>query len=110
MIPIERIMRDIRAGVQYPLWVLRGRPGPDNHRYKINRILSLRKKYSCETFIETGTFYGQTVSVARRYFRKVYSVEIYAPLFQYNIRQFRHHRNVNIVQGDSVAKRSEEHT
>jgi len=98
---LGRYARDLQATLKYPVWRLRGRPAPDNHVYKKRRIKRLALEHGCETFIETGTFYGQMVNFARGVFRKVISVEIYPPFHRENAAQFARHPDVHILLGDS---------
>lgn len=96
-----RYARDMQANLMYPLWCLQGRPAPDNHVYKKRRIKLLAQAHQCDTFVETGTFYGQMVNFARGVFFKVISVEIYPPFYRENAAQFAHDPNVRILLGDS---------
>lgn len=99
-----RILRDIKAILTFPVWLATQRVPPDNHLYKINRIKRIGKLYSCQTLIETGTFYGQTVNATRKTFQQIMSVEVYEPLYQYNRWQFEKTKNVSLFFGDSVDK------
>jgi hypothetical protein len=96
-----RYARDLQSALKYPIWCLQGRPAPDNHVYKKRRIRRLARENRCDTFIETGTFYGQMVNFARRIFRTIISVEIYPPFHRENVAQFLHDPDVNILFGDS---------
>jgi hypothetical protein len=96
-----RYARDLQATLRYPLWCLQGRPAPDNHVYKKRRIKLLAEAHQCDTFVETGTFYGQMVNFARSIFLKVISVEIYPPFHHMNAVQFAHFPHVHILLGDS---------
>jgi len=98
---LGRYARDLQATIMYPLWKLQGRPAPDNHVYKKRRIKRLAQEHHCDTFIETGTFYGQMVNFARSVFRKVISVEIYPPFHRDNAAQFARDPDVHILLGDS---------
>lgn len=106
-LPWQRILRDWKSYAEYPWWMLRGRPSPDNHYYKMRRIRRLSQWHQCRTLIETGTFYGQTVNYAQRYFRQVMSVELFQPLFDYNQRQFANNRRVHLFKGDSSQRLGE---
>jgi hypothetical protein len=97
----SRYARDLQATLKYPFWCLDGRPAPDNHVYKKRRIKRLAQAHRCDTFVETGTFYGQMVNFARGAFRKVISVEIYPPFHRENAAQFAHDPDVHILLGDS---------
>ena len=98
---LGRIARDIKALVGYPVWLLQGSPAPDNHTYKKRRIHKIARLYGCDTFIETGTFYGQMVHFAKSKFRSVISIEIYKPFFEQNVALFERDKNVHIIVGDS---------
>ncbi len=96
-----RLLRDTRSLVLYPFWLASNRPPPDSHIRKRQRIIELGRKYSCRTFIETGTFYGQMVNVARKHFERVISVELFEPLYQLNRKAFAGYPHVTVLQGDS---------
>lgn len=98
---LGRYARDMQAVIKYPLWNLGGRPAPDNHVYKKRRIKRLALEHDCETFVETGTFYGQMVNFARGIFRKIISVEIYPPFHAANVAQFADMPGIHILLGDS---------
>lgn len=97
-----RFLRNLRAAINYPFWLLH-RKAPDNHLYKMKRIKKIAKQYHCDSLIETGTFYGQTVDYARKILKKVMSVEIYEPLYDFNILTFKNIPNVEIFKGDSIS-------
>ena len=97
-----RIVRDIKAILYYPAWILSRQKPPDNHRYKINRIKRIGREFGCQTLLETGTFYGQTVYATRNSFERVLSIEVYEPLYRYNLRQFADVDNVLLFLGDSA--------
>ena len=100
--PWKRILRDVKSYLEYPVWFwVRGQSAPDNHYHKMKRIAHLARRYGCETFIETGTYYGQTVNYAARHFRQVMSVEIFEPLYEYNRKQFAHRPEIRLFLGDS---------
>jgi hypothetical protein len=98
---LGRYARDLQAVLKYPVWCMQGRHAPDNHVYKKRRIKRLARAHGCDTFIETGTFYGQMVNFARGIFRKVISVEIYPPFHRENTAQFARDPDVRILLGDS---------
>lgn len=100
----QRIIRLIREFLLYPIWLVRGRGKADNGIYKMKRIKKLAKKYSCSNFIETGTFYGQTVSFASKIFKSVVSIEIYEPFYKLNDENFKDVNNVSILLGDSLSR------
>ena len=105
--PFGRILRDVVAYAKYPLWLLARKRPPDNYVRKWGRILALAREQGCRSFIETGTFYGQTVNRMRRHFDHVISIELYNPLFEYNRKAFRMCANVRMIHGDSASRLEE---
>jgi hypothetical protein len=101
LICFARLFRNIKEILTYPVWIINGKHAPDNHLYKLQRIKAVAKKYSCNSFIETGTFYGQTINAIRKEFKDVLSAELYEPLYEYNKKAFSNIDNVTIYLGDS---------
>jgi hypothetical protein len=100
-ITLPRTLRNIREAIKYPIWFAAGRPPPDNHYYKVNRIKSIGLKYNCSSFIETGTFLGQTVAAVNGNFEKSLSVELKDSLYEANRRAFAGRKSVALFHGDS---------
>lgn len=96
----KRSLRNLRDFIQY--FFLENKIGsPDNHYYKVSRIKSISKKNNCETLIETGTFYGQTIQKCNGFFGKIISVELHPYLFECNRIVFSSNSNIKIYHGDS---------
>jgi len=70
-------------------------------------ILEYKKTYGCDTFVETGTFLGETVEVMRHHFKKVYSIELAEALAIKAQKRFEKNPEVTILQGDSGTKLGE---
>jgi hypothetical protein len=104
---LKRDLRSLREFINFPLWSLSEKKGPDNHYFKKMRIKKIGKEYNCDTLIETGTFYGQTVKFASRYFKRVISIEIFKPLYDYNVEAFKGESNIFLFNGDSSDKMKE---
>ena len=73
----------------------------DTYRYKWSRIEKYRKSCNVSIFIETGTYYGLTVSKFNNCFEKIYSIEVDKSLFDYNKKLFKNSTNISILFGDS---------
>ena len=99
--------RDVVAYAKYPLWLLSGKPPPDNYVRKWGRIRAIAREQGCQSLIETGTFYGQTVNRMRQYFDRIVSIEMYDLLFEYNRKAFRRCANVRMIYGDSAFRLEE---
>ncbi len=104
---VGRTVREIKALLEYPIWIARGKPAPDNHIAKKSRILKLSKEYNCSIFIETGTFYGQMLKFASKHFNLAMSVELFQPLYEINFNDFKKEKKVKIFLGNSANKLSE---
>jgi len=102
MFVIGRTLRDIKENLMYPVWVMQGKPAPDNHIHKRKRILAIAKRYSCSSFIETGTFYGQMINAVKDQFDKVLSVELFEPLYYLNKAAFTNVPHILLYHGDST--------
>lgn len=64
----------------------------------------LTKNLKLSSFVETGTFKGDTVAAILHDFRKIVSVELSQELWADAARRFESYPNVRILQGDSVAR------
>ncbi|MBU6231451.1 MAG: hypothetical protein KGI45_01995 [Patescibacteria group bacterium] len=77
-------------------------PGPDAHADKIKAILDLQSRFKIGTFIETGTYMGDTVEAVRGAFDKAISIELDTNLHQRAAKRFIGAPNVILYQGDSA--------
>lgn len=100
---MKSFLRRGRDYTRYIFWNLKGRPIPVNHVFKRKRLIRIGHEYGCETFVETGTFYGQMVEAVRKHFKLILSVELYPPLFEYNRQRFARYPHIHLQQGDSTA-------
>lgn len=60
-----------------------------------------RQKYNAQTFIETGTFLGDTVDFFKDKFHKIYSIELSHDLAAKAKYIFAEYENIEIVEGNS---------
>jgi hypothetical protein len=70
--------------------------------FKVNRILRVARQYGCRTFVESGTFYGQTVARVKNQFEKVISFELSRDLFELNALAFSRYEHIEVRFGDSA--------
>jgi predicted O-methyltransferase YrrM len=74
------------------------------HSYTKFKVLKeLGRRYSAQSFIETGTFLGVTARRAARVFKRVVTIELDEWLAAEATRTLRHCDNVTVLQGDAVA-------
>ena len=69
-----------------------------------NLRLEYLEKYAVgNTFIETGTFLGHTVNLAKKFgFKNIHSIEIDEKLYELNKKNFENDDSIKIWQGDSI--------
>ncbi len=95
-------VKDFRNTVQIFRWAMAGMPNPPVPAVKRRLIHRYLADYGFETFIETGTFKGDTLaSVAKTGIRSV-SVELSRDYFDRANQRFAGHKNVELHQGDSA--------
>jgi hypothetical protein len=71
------------------------------------KISPIAKLASSRTFVETGTYLGETVNAMRHIFERVYSIELSEELHREAVRRFSGCSNVFLVQGNSAEKLQE---
>jgi hypothetical protein len=82
-------------------WIKNGYSVPVPSLVKQGVIIDYQKKYNCSTFIETGTYLGDTVEAMKTKFKKVISIELGMDLYINAKERFLNVKNVEIFQGDS---------
>jgi hypothetical protein len=79
---------------------------PD-YGYKRKFIIDLARQYHCtDVFVETGTFFGDTIEYVKNDFKSLVSIELNEELSLRAAERFRNNPNVQIVQGDSAKQLS----
>ncbi len=75
---------------------------PPDMLTKRNEILAVSNEYAtATTFIETGTFLGETIDFFKNKFAKLYSIELSEELAGKAIKRFAAEKHISIVQGNS---------
>lgn len=93
-----KILRKIRRRILGPL---NKNVVPPPYELKREILNSYKDKYALKIFIETGTFFGETVEYFKNSFKKVYSIELAEDLASKAKQRFENDRQVEIIQGDS---------
>jgi hypothetical protein len=78
--------------------------GPQSTKEKQKLIIKVAKKYKIRTFVETGTYIGETVKTVIPFFKNIYTIELNKKLYSYNKKKFYKNMNVKIIWGDSGKK------
>lgn len=74
---------------------------PPSIEEKRKLIDNVRELYQCKTFVETGTFLGDTVEYFKMKFDKLVSIELSAELASRAKERFAVDNNITIIEGDS---------
>jgi hypothetical protein len=74
---------------------------PSASQIKVAKVIYWGKKYNIDTFIETGTYLGDTVESTKHLFKNIYSIEIGRKLANRAKTRFIHDKGVTILCGDS---------
>jgi hypothetical protein len=82
-------------------WLRNDCHGLPPHVFKQNTILEFQKKTGFDTLVETGTYLGDMVEAQKKFFKKIYSIELSTKLYKMAKSRFSKDGNVEIVQGDS---------
>lgn len=86
---------------QFKEWINIGKPVPPPHFVKQLAIKDYKTKYDYDTFVETGTLWGDMVQAQKKYFDEIISIELNEKLSVKAQKRFKKDRNVRIIQGDS---------
>lgn len=63
-------------------WEFEGKPLPPPHTVKQEAIRYYQKKSGYNVLVETGTYKGDMILAQKEHFRKIYSIELSAALFE----------------------------
>lgn len=94
-------LRDTRSIAQILRWVVEGMPSPPIPPAKRRIILSYLRKHGLDTFIETGTYKGDTLAAIAATGVRAISVELSREYFDRANQRFAGRANVELHQGDS---------
>ena len=85
-----------------PYWVLRGRPVPAPPHRKRRIVAGYATSFAVSTFVETGTYRGDTSAVLCTLVDRVISIELDPRLADLARARFAESPNVEIITGDSA--------
>ena len=94
-------VRAIASRARTPSWRRAGRPAPAPPHVKQQLVLERVKAFRPSTFVETGTYRGDTIAAVRRHVARSVSIELDETLCALARRRFRRHSDVEILWGDS---------
>jgi len=82
-------------------WLRNDCLGLPPHVFKQNTIFEFQKKSGIDILVETGTYLGDMVEAQKKFFKKIYSIELSTKLYKMAKKRFHGDANVEIIQGDS---------
>lgn len=82
-------------------WKQSGSPSPPPRVYKQHVIQQYAKHFSISTFVETGTFRGDTLAEQSQQFSRLISIEISPKLHQAASTRFENQKHIELLLGDS---------
>ena len=85
-------------------WEAAGRPTPMPMPVKHAALRMLAAEHGAKIFVETGTNIGDTVELMLPHFEKLYSIEVFEPLYNLCRRRFKNNPKVTLVKGDSATE------
>jgi hypothetical protein len=112
---LHRLMRENRnddsllvraARPLYDQWAIRkwrsnGEPAPPPYAIKRKALRDFAQRFGLRTFIETGTFYGDTSFALRNSFDRIFSIELDHALFERASRRLERYQQIILLEGDS---------
>ena len=98
---VARVKREMHIKRKFKEWQKSGAHPPMAHLGKRNIVEQYMRNSSLKVFIETGTYKGDMVYGALRYFKDIYSIELDKTLCSRARKKFAGYSNVHILQGQS---------
>ena len=86
----------------YLVWPCSGFPIPPPQLIKPAIILDYAKRFDTKVFVETGTYFGDTVAVLRSHFDQLTTIEIDPYLFRRARQRFHQSPQLTVCNGDSA--------
>ena len=85
------------------IWRVNGRPMPPPPYVNHKILRKNAREFNLDTFVETGTYLGDTVYAMRRVCKKIFSIELSKELAKKARLRFSRYANIQILEGDSTA-------
>lgn len=97
----SNLILSVRDKLKIISWRNAGGPNPPPNAVKRRIISSYASLLGAETFIETGTLYGDMDYAMKDRFKHIYSIELNEDLWRRAVHRFRHYGHIQILHGDS---------
>ena len=96
--PVRRWLQERRAERS---WRNEGCAGPPPAHFKRAFLRACQRRHGARIFVETGTFYGDTLAALRGSFDELHSIELDDVLFKRAVYRFSGDPKIRLWQGDS---------
>ncbi len=90
-----------RSEREYRAWQLTGRPVPPPPTVKHRLLRAVGREFKLRTLVETGTFFGDTISALMGDFDRLYTIELSDDYYQHAVKRFARASKVRLLHGDS---------
>jgi hypothetical protein len=98
---LARLQRNRQLIKKLRKWEKSGAVLPMPNLGKQRVVIEYIKRFSIDTFIETGTYKGKMVYAVMLHMKEIYSIELDEIYFQKAKRKFAGYPNIHIIQGHS---------
>jgi hypothetical protein len=95
------LKKEIGHRADYVWWMLRGQPVRTPHLVKSREVLKIAHAYHLQSFIESGTYYGEMIAAVRKHFRSICTIEADARYFALAQSRFGRYQHIRLIHGDS---------
>jgi hypothetical protein len=96
------LVRGIVSRLRTPIWILRGSPAPAPPHRKGRVVATYARRIGADTFVETGTYRGDTLALVAPIVKRAMSIELDPTLADFARLRFASSPNVAIITGDSA--------
>ena len=97
------LMQEFRRARHLSDWKKKGRPVPAPHVVKQGTIKSVASESKARYFVETGTYDGDMTYAVKDIFSRIYTIEIFEPLYTRAKQRFSKMSHITVELGDSAA-------
>jgi hypothetical protein len=102
--PVFQVVKNLRDRKVLKRWLRTKSPLPPPYVFKRTVIKEYAQKHSLQTFVETGTYLGDTTAAMKNVFKRIYTVELDPALHEAAVRRFQRQPHIHPLQGDSGVK------
>lgn len=99
--PLRNFIGKLLQNRQLRVWEANGRPAPPPAPIKHRAMRRYAEQYGLKVFVETGTYFGDTVDAVKGLFETLYTIELSPDLHAAAQKRFRSSPHVHLIWGDS---------